>query len=296
MPLHYSPASLRQSTIPIGANVHGRPPASAVPTSAVPTCLAKECLSATLLNFCVVRAKHLAQIVGTALDDTLRAKLRNPVCIVPENLAVDALIVLSQTRRRLIELGLGIRKTYRQSHGANAINPAVLRMEHRDRFFAGHNSRIVNGNRGITHFSGGNSGGVQFSDRFGGGFGARPLPDQRVEFAIVLDARIARAEALVLNQFGAAHNLEQMMRKTIGIGANRDVPVLRGINPKRGEPLHGLAGAYWRAALFHRLIGFAGDQSRQSAEHRDIDVLSGASPASLMKRGEHTDNAKQSSR
>src|SRR5205807_7231712 len=88
-------------------------------TSAVPTCLAKECLSATLLNFCVVRAKHLAQIVGTALDDTLRAKLRNPVCIVPENLAVDALIVLPQTRRWLIELGLGIRKTYRQSHGAN---------------------------------------------------------------------------------------------------------------------------------------------------------------------------------
>src|SRR6266581_4167992 len=62
MPLHYSLASLRQSTIPIGANVHGRPPASAVPT-----CLAKECLSATFLNFCVVRAKHLAQIVGTAL-------------------------------------------------------------------------------------------------------------------------------------------------------------------------------------------------------------------------------------
>src|SRR6266699_4888578 len=54
-------------------------------TSAVPTCLAKECLSATLLNFCVVRAKHFAQIVGTALEDTLRAKLRNPVGIVPEN-------------------------------------------------------------------------------------------------------------------------------------------------------------------------------------------------------------------
>src|SRR2546427_394938 len=35
--------------------------------SAVPTCLAKGCLSATLLNFCVVRAEHLAQIVGTAL-------------------------------------------------------------------------------------------------------------------------------------------------------------------------------------------------------------------------------------
>src|SRR5437879_9645323 len=71
MPLHYSLASLRQSTIPIGANVHGRPPASAVPT-----CLAKECLSATFLNFCVVRAKHLAQIVGTALDWPKRASER----------------------------------------------------------------------------------------------------------------------------------------------------------------------------------------------------------------------------
>jgi hypothetical protein len=40
------------------------------------------------LNFCVVRAKHLAQIVGTALIETLRAGKFEPTCLNGEPVAI----------------------------------------------------------------------------------------------------------------------------------------------------------------------------------------------------------------
>src|SRR6202030_1321144 len=60
------------------------------------------------------------------LDNALLVKLRDPVCIVAEDLAIDALVVLSQLGRPLIESGRGLRKPYRQSHGVNAIGRPVF--------------------------------------------------------------------------------------------------------------------------------------------------------------------------
>src|SRR5207245_1215364 len=117
-----------------------------------------------------------------------------------------------------------------------------------------------------------------------------------IEFAIVTHAHVTRAEALVPNQVRATHNLEETMREVIGIGANREVPVYGRINPEWGEPLHGLAGADRLAAHFHRFVGFAGDKSRECAEHGDVDVLADAGSLGLMKRSKDADDAKQSSR
>src|SRR5689334_6805498 len=113
------------------------------------------------LRRCGCRGEKGLRRVTLTLDNALRAKLGNPVRIVSEDLTVDALVVLSQAGRGLIESSSGFGKTYRQSHGVNTIGGAVFRMNHRDRFLAGHNTRIMNGCFGIADFRSGNSGGVQ---------------------------------------------------------------------------------------------------------------------------------------
>src|SRR4029077_9057212 len=149
------------------------------------------------------------------LDNTLRAKFRNPVGIVSENLAVDSLIMLSELRRGLIESGRSLGKTYGQSHGIDPVRHAVLGMDHGNRVVSGYHARIVDRHLGIAHFGGWNSSGVEFDDRVSGRFGNRPLADLRIAIAIKADPHITRAKALVLCQIRAAHNLEEAMRKSV---------------------------------------------------------------------------------
>src|SRR5580700_310540 len=185
------------------------------------------------------------------LDHALRAQLHNLVCIVPQDLAVDALIMLSETGWRLIESGLGIRESYGQSHGVNPIGRAVLGMDQRNGLVSGDHSRIVNRCLRIAYFRRRNPGGIERGNSLSSRFGVAPAPDLRIQFAIVPHAHVSCAEALIRGQFAAAHHLEEAMGESIGICTYCEVPILGWINPKRGEPLHGLAGAYRLAALLH---------------------------------------------
>src|SRR5207302_4000267 len=76
------------------------------------------------------------------LDNALGAKLRNPACIVSQNFAVDALIMLAETWWRLIESGERLGESYGQSHGVNPVRRAVFWVNHGNCLVSGHHAGI----------------------------------------------------------------------------------------------------------------------------------------------------------
>src|SRR5581483_5843409 len=194
------------------------------------------------------------------LDNTFRMEFSNAFRVVAENLSINALVMLSQSGRRLIESGFSIRETHGQAHGSDAIGYPVFWVNQRNGFPPRHDARIVNRNLGVAYLGGRNSGRIQYGDGFERRFRVRPSLDLYVEFAIKTDPRVARAEAFICHQIFSPHNFKEPMCKSVCICADGDVSVFRAVGPKGRQPLHALAAANRSARLFHGLISLGGDQ------------------------------------
>ena len=134
---------------------------------------------------------------------------------------------------------------------------------------------------------------VSFEQRqeFGRRKRARERLDVRVHLVHVRHAGIARREARVVFELGVPDGGEDAAGELLGRRADRHVAVGRLVDAERRQARHHAAGALRQAAGLEQVERLGRDERRQDAEHRDVDVLTGAGGLALPERRENADDA-----